>query len=193
MVILLQSSGKSSVLESLVGRDFLPRGTGIVTRRPLVLQLVYTPKDDRETRQQEGGGECPKMVNSPEDFFTHSSHSDIGRSSRDHQGLFTVLRNSIRFPWLTIALFYFFFWQSRCPMSWVTVQTDSRGCDKYWLLANHFFCLRHLHESVVLLQTRWKRMSGESFCTPKARSTLTSMTFAKRSKTRPREWREPTR
>lgn len=35
-----QSSGKSSVLEAVVGRDFLPRGTGIVTRRPLVLQLV---------------------------------------------------------------------------------------------------------------------------------------------------------
>ena len=35
-----QSSGKSSVLENFVGRDFLPRGTGIVTRRPLVLQLV---------------------------------------------------------------------------------------------------------------------------------------------------------
>ncbi|KAK3222204.1 hypothetical protein Dsin_009229 [Dipteronia sinensis] len=34
-----QSSGKSSVLESVVGRDFLPRGSGIVTRRPLVLQL----------------------------------------------------------------------------------------------------------------------------------------------------------
>ncbi|WOK94943.1 hypothetical protein Cni_G03648 [Canna indica] len=34
-----QSSGKSSVLESFVGRDFLPRGSGIVTRRPLVLQL----------------------------------------------------------------------------------------------------------------------------------------------------------
>ncbi|KAG6811322.1 hypothetical protein H0H92_007986 [Tricholoma furcatifolium] len=31
-----QSSGKSSVLENIVGRDFLPRGTGIVTRRPLV-------------------------------------------------------------------------------------------------------------------------------------------------------------
>jgi dynamin 1-like protein len=26
-----------------VGRDFLPRGTEICTRRPLVLQLVYTP------------------------------------------------------------------------------------------------------------------------------------------------------
>ncbi|EFN57531.1 hypothetical protein CHLNCDRAFT_34749 [Chlorella variabilis] len=34
-----QSSGKSSVLEAVVGRDFLPRGTGIVTRRPLELQL----------------------------------------------------------------------------------------------------------------------------------------------------------
>lgn len=38
----LQSSGKSSVLEAVVGRDFLPRGTGIVTKRPLVLQLVHT-------------------------------------------------------------------------------------------------------------------------------------------------------
>jgi hypothetical protein len=36
-----QSSGKSSVLEAVVGRDFLPRGTGIVTRRPLVLNLVH--------------------------------------------------------------------------------------------------------------------------------------------------------
>uniref|UniRef100_A0A0D9W474 Dynamin-type G domain-containing protein n=1 Tax=Leersia perrieri TaxID=77586 RepID=A0A0D9W474_9ORYZ len=35
-----QSSGKSSVLEALVGRDFLPRGPDICTRRPLVLQLV---------------------------------------------------------------------------------------------------------------------------------------------------------
>jgi hypothetical protein len=34
-----QSSGKSSVLEAVVGRDFLPRGIGIVTRRPLELQL----------------------------------------------------------------------------------------------------------------------------------------------------------
>ncbi|XP_008799346.2 dynamin-related protein 1E-like [Phoenix dactylifera] len=43
-----QSSGKSSVLESIVGRDFLPRGSGIVTRRPLVLQLHKT-----EERKQE--------------------------------------------------------------------------------------------------------------------------------------------
>ncbi|XP_062516080.1 dynamin-1-like isoform X2 [Corticium candelabrum] len=36
-----QSAGKSSVLENFVGKDFLPRGSGIVTRRPLVLQLNH--------------------------------------------------------------------------------------------------------------------------------------------------------
>nr|CAH7729820.1 unnamed protein product [Callosobruchus chinensis] len=50
VVLGSQSSGKSSVIESLVGKSFLPRGTGIVTRRPLILQLVYCPKDDREHR-----------------------------------------------------------------------------------------------------------------------------------------------
>ncbi|POY74293.1 hypothetical protein BMF94_2731 [Rhodotorula taiwanensis] len=43
VVVGSQSAGKSSVLETIVGRDFLPRGQGIVTRRPLVLQLVHTP------------------------------------------------------------------------------------------------------------------------------------------------------
>uniref|UniRef100_A0A672PT22 Dynamin-type G domain-containing protein n=1 Tax=Sinocyclocheilus grahami TaxID=75366 RepID=A0A672PT22_SINGR len=38
-----QSAGKSSVLENFVGKDFLPRGSGIVTRRPLVLQLINCP------------------------------------------------------------------------------------------------------------------------------------------------------
>eukprot|EP00808_Paulinella_micropora_P025892 g6120.t1 len=40
-----QSSGKSSVLENIVGRDFLPRGAEIVTRRPLLLQLINTGHD----------------------------------------------------------------------------------------------------------------------------------------------------
>ena len=31
---------------SIVGRDFLPRGSGIVTRRPLVLQLIHTPASE---------------------------------------------------------------------------------------------------------------------------------------------------
>lgn len=55
VVVGTQSSGKSSVIESLVGRPFLPRGTGIVTRRPLILQLVYCPKDDRDRRNAESG------------------------------------------------------------------------------------------------------------------------------------------
>lgn len=40
-----QSAGKSSVLENFVGRDFLPRGSGIVTRRPLILQLVHSQQE----------------------------------------------------------------------------------------------------------------------------------------------------
>jgi len=47
-VVGAQSSGKSSVLENIVGRDFLPRGSDIVTRRPLVLQLVNTPNQSEE-------------------------------------------------------------------------------------------------------------------------------------------------
>ncbi|TFK34028.1 Dynamin central region-domain-containing protein [Crucibulum laeve] len=43
IVVGSQSAGKSSVLETIVGKDFLPRGQGIVTRRPLILQLVHTP------------------------------------------------------------------------------------------------------------------------------------------------------
>ena len=48
VVIGGQSSGKSSVLESIVGRDFLPRGTNIVTRRPTIIQLTNTPSASSE-------------------------------------------------------------------------------------------------------------------------------------------------
>ncbi|XP_068913132.1 dynamin isoform X1 [Tenebrio molitor] len=43
-----QSAGKSSVLENFVGRDFLPRGSGIVTRRPLILQLITSTSEYAE-------------------------------------------------------------------------------------------------------------------------------------------------
>lgn len=43
VVIGSQSSGKSSVLESIVGHEFLPKGQNMVTRRPLELTLVYSP------------------------------------------------------------------------------------------------------------------------------------------------------
>ncbi|KAL8129836.1 hypothetical protein V2J09_018991 [Rumex salicifolius] len=56
-----QSSGKSSVLESIVGRDFLPRGSGIVTRRPLVLQLHKT---------EQGAPEFAEFLHLPNRRFT---------------------------------------------------------------------------------------------------------------------------
>uniref|UniRef100_A0A673AZ27 Dynamin-1-like protein n=1 Tax=Sphaeramia orbicularis TaxID=375764 RepID=A0A673AZ27_9TELE len=56
VVVGSQSSGKSSVLESLVGRDFLPRGSGIVTRRPLVLQLVHVAPLEERLKIENGNG-----------------------------------------------------------------------------------------------------------------------------------------
>ncbi|CAH4033236.1 unnamed protein product [Pieris brassicae] len=74
VVLGTQSSGKSSVIESLVGRSFLPRGPGIVTRRPLILQLVYSPKDSKEHRSAEEGTvnleEWGKFLHTKEKIYT---------------------------------------------------------------------------------------------------------------------------
>lgn len=48
VVIGSQSSGKSSVLESIVGHEFLPKGSNMVTRRPIELTLVNTPDSQAE-------------------------------------------------------------------------------------------------------------------------------------------------
>uniref|UniRef100_A0A6V7QTF0 Dynamin-type G domain-containing protein n=1 Tax=Ananas comosus var. bracteatus TaxID=296719 RepID=A0A6V7QTF0_ANACO len=76
-VVGSQSSGKSSVLEALVGRDFLPRGSDICTRRPLVLQLVHSPRrpDASAGRGTSGGS----SYTSPEGGSTTSERS-AGRS-----------------------------------------------------------------------------------------------------------------
>ncbi|KAB5580135.1 Dynamin central region-domain-containing protein [Coniochaeta sp. 2T2.1] len=54
VVVGSQSAGKSSVLENIVGRDFLPRGSGIVTRRPLILQLINVPQSEAEDTLDSG-------------------------------------------------------------------------------------------------------------------------------------------
>ncbi|XP_068460042.1 dynamin-1-like protein isoform X5 [Clinocottus analis] len=72
-VVGTQSSGKSSVLESLVGRDILPRGTGIVTRRPLILQLVHIDSEDgRKTSEENGidGEEWGKFLHTKSKTYT---------------------------------------------------------------------------------------------------------------------------
>lgn len=48
VVIGSQSSGKSSVLEAIVGHEFLPKGSNMVTRRPIELTLVNTPNSQAE-------------------------------------------------------------------------------------------------------------------------------------------------
>ena len=47
-VLGTQSAGKSSVLENIVGYDFLPRGSGVVTRRPLEMRLVHLPNPNQK-------------------------------------------------------------------------------------------------------------------------------------------------
>ncbi|KAF8771658.1 Dynamin-1 like protein [Argiope bruennichi] len=46
VVVGSQSAGKSSVLENIVGREFLPRGCGVVTRRPTLIQLYPTQGEE---------------------------------------------------------------------------------------------------------------------------------------------------
>ena len=48
VVIGSQSSGKSSVLEAVVGHEFLPKGSNMITRRPIELTLVNTPDAQAE-------------------------------------------------------------------------------------------------------------------------------------------------
>uniref|UniRef100_A0A069DWC3 dynamin GTPase n=1 Tax=Panstrongylus megistus TaxID=65343 RepID=A0A069DWC3_9HEMI len=97
IVVGTQSSGKSSVLESLVGRSFLPRGTGIVTRTPLVLQLNYCPKDDREKRSAEEGtlhlDEWAQFLHTRNKIFTdfdevrNEIEAETGRTAGHNKGI----------------------------------------------------------------------------------------------------------
>jgi hypothetical protein len=70
VVVGSQSSGKSSVLENIVGRDFLPRGSGIVTRRPLVLQLINLPWDGTAKSEEEANfSEWGEFLHKPNEMF----------------------------------------------------------------------------------------------------------------------------
>jgi len=59
MAVILKNNEKSrssnQIPVSIVGRDFLPRGQGIVTRRPLVLQLIHTPGNSNGGGEEEWG------------------------------------------------------------------------------------------------------------------------------------------
>ncbi|XP_069383917.1 dynamin-1-like protein isoform X3 [Paralichthys olivaceus] len=106
VVVGTQSSGKSSVLESLVGRDILPRGTGIVTRRPLILQLVHIDPEDRRKTNEENeskkngrlyrgidGEEWGKFLHTKNKIYTdfeeirHEIEAETERISGNNKGI----------------------------------------------------------------------------------------------------------
>lgn len=71
-VLGMQSAGKSSLLEAIVGYDFLPRGEGLVTRRPLEMRLVhvsnesakpYAVFDVEKNKKYENFKEVTKKIN----------------------------------------------------------------------------------------------------------------------------------
>uniref|UniRef100_A0A673AVI1 Dynamin-1-like protein n=1 Tax=Sphaeramia orbicularis TaxID=375764 RepID=A0A673AVI1_9TELE len=95
VVVGSQSSGKSSVLESLVGRDFLPRGSGIVTRRPLVLQLVHVaPLEERlkienGVKAEEWGTflHCKNQIFTDFQEIRREIETETDRSSGENKGI----------------------------------------------------------------------------------------------------------
>lgn len=86
VVIGGQSSGKSSVLESIVGRSFLPRGTGIVTRRPLVLQLFNTA--DGTTDQEHDDEFDERKIQEENNVSTRRKQRDRGNAADEEWGEF---------------------------------------------------------------------------------------------------------
>ncbi|EPY17060.1 hypothetical protein STCU_10843 [Strigomonas culicis] len=73
-VVGSQSSGKSSVLEHIVGEEFLPRGPMMVTRCPIVLQLHQLPRNDARR--------WAEFLHMPGKRFTDSSARTSATSSR---------------------------------------------------------------------------------------------------------------
>ncbi|KAK0538771.1 mitochondrial dynamin GTPase Msp1 [Tilletia horrida] len=61
VVIGSQSSGKSSVLEAIVGHEFLPKGNNMVTRRPIELTLIHTDMEPAPASGR-GRGKSGKVV-----------------------------------------------------------------------------------------------------------------------------------
>ncbi|XP_072345069.1 LOW QUALITY PROTEIN: dynamin-1-like protein [Scyliorhinus torazame] len=93
-----QSSGKSSVLESIVGRDFLPRGPGIVTRRPLVLQLVNVASAEERKLVESGDTgivpeewgtflQCKDKIFTDFDEIRQEIESETERTSGNNKGI----------------------------------------------------------------------------------------------------------
>jgi len=68
------------VLEAVVGKDFLPRGTGIVTRRPLLLQLVRLEDPNAQEYGEFLHNNRQKMTNFGKDASLLTAHTKCSRA-----------------------------------------------------------------------------------------------------------------
>jgi len=94
VVVGSQSSGKSSVLENIVGRDFLPRGSGIVTRRPLILQLINIPPEEEEEDYATSEAQVPHTAASVAEHGEWAEFHHIpGRKFRDFNQVRAEIEN----------------------------------------------------------------------------------------------------
>ncbi|CEF59341.1 Dynamin-1-like protein [Strongyloides ratti] len=105
VVVGSQSSGKSSVIESIVGRDFLPRGNGIVTRRPLILQLIYTPEDSdkRMLNNQKIEGDWGVFKHAKNRIFT--DFEEIKKEIEEETDRTTGTNKGISFEPISLKIF----------------------------------------------------------------------------------------
>src|SRR5690606_23768807 len=98
VVVGEQSSGKSSVLESLVGRDFLPRGSGIVTRRPLILKLIHRRPIGLEAREWGEFSHKPGQKFTNLDAIREEIEADTARVSGTKKVVTHLLSHSFLIP-----------------------------------------------------------------------------------------------
>ncbi|KAJ7954342.1 Dynamin [Quillaja saponaria] len=89
-----QSSGKSSVLESVVGRDFLPRGSGIVTRRPLKFSDFASVRKEIQDETDRITGKTKHISNIPIHLSIYSPNV-VNLTLIDLPGLTKVARGSL--------------------------------------------------------------------------------------------------
>lgn len=92
-----QSTGKSTLLEALVGQCFIPRGEGPTTRRPMRLQLEF--RSEQEQTEFIVNGES---FTSPEGVRDAISSMQPGRDERVMEEDFTVIVRGSNIPMLTL-------------------------------------------------------------------------------------------
>ncbi|KAE9548094.1 hypothetical protein FO519_008694 [Halicephalobus sp. NKZ332] len=69
VVVGTESTGKTSLINRIVNKDFLPSGAGIVTKMPIKIGLIHTPLNDPE-REKSGQHGDWATINKESKFYT---------------------------------------------------------------------------------------------------------------------------